>query len=118
MITNEDVSRFLLEYNCPKMRGYYYLKSCIATACIQPASVNHLNKILYDQVACKSDTDIYNVEKCIRDLIGAWWQEGDLKEFFSKKPSNRECIITLSEFIKVGKRRSRIQKTVYEVLYK
>jgi len=62
-----------------------------------------MTKLLYEQVANEFETDAGNVEKCLRVLINLWWENGlDDSGMFSKKPTNKECIIRLAEAVMVG----------------
>jgi len=93
------LSSFLVEKKCPTTLGYYYLKSCIVKTCLNPSVTACMNKLLYEKISTEHDTDVANVERCIRNVINIWWKTLKNDILFTKKPTNKECIITLAEYI-------------------
>ena len=61
-----------------------------------------LRKSIYEQLAKKYKTDIRNVERCIRHVIGRWWYRQKCGMLFERKPTNSELICHLVEYIRLG----------------
>ena len=106
------IVKFLKTKNCPTMRGYGYLKDAVALTIEDETNIESINKLIYQVIADKYETECYNVEKCIRKFIDKWWKESNCGDLFISKPTNRECILRLSENIKLSQQTPVMPNTI------
>ena len=95
------MGRFFLTFGFPlHLNGYHYAKEGIAYV-IQNKCID-CNKILFAYIAEEYDTEMMNVERCIRTFIDKYWIMLKDAGLFSIRPSSREFILTCAEYINFG----------------
>jgi len=93
---------FLLENQCPLLRGYEFLKAALVLVLEDEQKLESLIKCVYYEVAEQFQTDTINVEKCIRALSTKWWACNKIGNMFDQRPSNKLLIQRIIEHIKLN----------------
>jgi hypothetical protein len=96
---NKTIIRFFRAADFPvNINGYNYAKVGMAYA-IENNGVDS-NKILLFHIAeqCK-ESDIHNIERCLRTLIGKTWPKLTEMGIVNSKPTVREFFIRCMEYI-------------------
>jgi len=107
----ERVTKFLQEFDFSmKFHGTRYLKDMI----IYALEINEImtNVQMYNYVADHHNTDPDNIDRCLRTLVDKKWRDLAREGLFEKRPTNREFVTTIIEYIKFPLDR----KSVYDVL--
>jgi len=111
MNITKEVQRFLMEYEFPtKVNGYNYLKESLVY--VMTNDINPSNKIMFSELATKFNTDIDNIERCLRTIIDKMWGVLATVGLFSDRPTTREFIMKCAEFISIGTR----PQSAYDIL--
>lgn len=90
----------------PGVKGYYYLKTAIMEVYEDCEKADGVTKKLYPYIAEKYGTNAGKVERAIRHAIDVSWlkEPKGYKEVFGfdflKKPTNRQIISQIAEYIK------------------
>jgi len=100
MCIQKNVGRAFISLGLPvSLSGYYYAKESVVCA-IENPSVS--NKVILASVAKKFNTDVQNVERCIRTFIDRVWRGLVAIGLFVARPSCREFIFKCAEVITLG----------------
>ena len=114
MDTKKIATRFVLDYGFPtQLNGFYYIRDCFIITLeneFAPA-----NKILFNELGDKYNTDPDNIERCIGVVVNKMWETLQAVGMFSSKPTIREFITTCAEHIMIDSGRP---KSAYDVLLK
>jgi len=98
-----EVTRVLRELGAPAhMKGYRFLRYGIALVMLDIKFLDAVTGKLYPSIGEKFDATGEQVERCIRNVIGATWDQRDskvLQKFFGYTVSKRRGKPTNSEFI-------------------
>ena len=86
------------------MRGFDFLQVGLTSGLRDERKLESLSKGLYPDIATSFETDLLNVEKCIRKTLKRWWDENQIGGLFDQFPSNKKCIHTLVSHIKSSDR--------------
>jgi hypothetical protein len=76
-----------------KLIAYHYLKDCIKRILAEGVLPN---KVMFTTLSEQYETEVMNVERCLRTLVDKMWHKMDL---FNHRPTNREFILTCTEHI-------------------
>ena len=97
------IGQLIWKLGCPsKYDGFRYLQDAIRIALESGDSMMCLRKFVFEELSTKYNTDVHNVERCIRHLIEKWWADCQCGYLFKKKPTNSELICFLVEYIRLG----------------
>ena len=111
MDITKEVSRFMVNFGFPpNINGYHYVKESIIFA-IENQTITS-NKLMFSHLAEKYNTDVDNIERCVRTMVDKTWAHLVQFGLFDKRPTPREFIHKCAEFIKLGIR----QPSVYDIL--
>ena len=95
------------------IKGYQYLRESIMIAVKDMDVINAVTKVLYPEVAKRSNTTPSRVERAIRHAIEVAWDRGDLEtlqKYFGYTVSNAKGKPTNSEFIAMIADRIRLEQ--------
>ena len=90
----------------PGLKGYCYLKYAVSSVIEDPQMISGITKRLYPEIAAEFKTQPKCVERDIRHCISVSWEtaKDEYRRIFGyefyKKPTNKELIHTLAEYIK------------------
>lgn len=108
---------FFRSIQCPNhFMGYNYLKSALVNIIELERVVSNVTKTVYIFVAEQYNTDVANVERCLRTLVNKWWEQCRCGGLFETRPTNKQLLIgiaeqlrsdVLNEIIKEQKRKER-----------
>lgn len=114
----KEIKKFLVERNCPKSRGFAYIQVCIQRYIEDNSAINYM-KNLYEHVVatCPDTGSTDNVERCIRSFIGVWFAKNQIGMLFNNRPTNRDCIVALADFI-VNSRPHDSADSIYELAFR
>ena len=111
MNLRKKVGEFLFDFDFPtRVNGYQYLKEGMIN--ILESDIMPSNKILFCDLAKRFNTDVDNIDRCLRTLVDKMWATFAKMGWFTERPTNREFIIKCAEF--VSSRNS--QASVYDIL--
>ena len=117
MTTKANVTQYFLRWKLPvDMLGYTYAKECIEM--VLDNGFTSFGKVLYPAIAKKHDTDIQNVERCIRSFINRMWKSSKFRERFLYRPSVREFVFRCAEYVRLNIELEKDLKnrSVYDIL--
>jgi|GEM_PF-1987579 len=102
----KKVGSFLINKKCPNRLGMFYLKSCITRVFANAILIGNLNGALYVEVAREFNTEVANVERCIRNICMLWWNDSKCAGLFPgniNRPSNKDLIVVVMDAVKKWK---------------
>lgn len=103
MMAEEVTARVSCYFNkagCPKhYTGYCYLKTALSYIAEAAGNNIAMTKAVYHHVAEQYNTDIANVERCLRTLVHKWWEQCHCGGLFSVRPTNKQLLMCVSEHV-------------------
>lgn len=120
----DDITRVLLSMGFTlKNQGTVYVKDCIGHYLTEIGSFSkNLGRVL-NAVGAIHETTVPNIERCIRIAIRNVWKNINPTEvanrlglssiFFTRRPSCRELVIFIGEYIYAKIKETRVSRTIY-----